>query len=100
MLYVPSARLHQFLVLRQVELGNRLTQKMLADRCDLSVAMINAIIKLSETAGLLHCQRQSRRIVIYRLTPSGKEFLRQIQKELHTEKRRLRNEIDKLTAPL
>jgi len=80
-LYVPSPKLNQLNILREVALDARITQAELASRCSLSVAMVNNYMKDLCKNKLLKYNRKSIKNVTYHLTASGTRHLDLLQKE-------------------
>lgn len=80
-LYIQSPKLNQLNILREIALNARITQAELADRCSLSVAMINNYMKDLCRQRLLRYHRKSIKNVSYHLTASGAQQLDLLLKE-------------------
>ncbi len=80
--YIPAPKLNQLLILRQIESNQNVKQFELANRCDLSVAMINNYIKKLERQDLVACRRKSSKTLSYHLTNRGREALDTLRREL------------------
>ena len=88
-LYLQSPKLNQLNLLREVSGNARITQAELANRCSLSVAMVNNYMKDLCSHGLLHYNRKSNKNVTYHLTASGIRHLETLQSELILEMTRM-----------
>lgn len=88
-LYIPAPKLNQLHILRQIASDSDITQAELAERCALSVAMINNYMKELCNAGLLEYRRRSSKSISYHLTVAGKEAADATQQELLQELVRL-----------
>ena len=84
-LYLQSPKLNQLNILREVAANAKITQAELANRCSLSVAMVNNYMKDLCNNGLLEYKRKSVKSVTYHLTPSGDRHLETLQMELISE---------------
>lgn len=84
-LYIRAPRLNQYFILNEIAASARITQAELARRCNLSVAMVNNYMKELCSAGLLEYRRKSSKSVLYYLTPTGKEQISIIERELMSE---------------
>lgn len=78
-LYLQSPKLNQLNILREVAGNAHITQAELANRCSLSVAMVNNYMKELCGAGLLEYHRRTTKSVTYHLTPSGIQHLESLQ---------------------
>jgi predicted transcriptional regulator len=72
-LYIPTPKLNQLHILKQVASDPDITQAELAQRCALSVAMVNNYMKELCHGGLLEYRRKSSKSISYHLTVAGKE---------------------------
>ena len=72
-LYVPAPRLNQLHILQQIALDTNVTQAEMAERCALSVAMVNNYMKELSTRGYLEYHRKNSKSVSYHLTAAGRE---------------------------
>jgi len=81
-LYLQSPRLNQLNILREVAANAHITQAELANRCSLSVAMVNNYMKELCGSGLLEYHRKTVKSVTYHLTPSGTRHLETLQGKL------------------
>jgi len=81
-LYIQSPKLNQLNILREVAANAKITQAELANRCSLSVAMVNNYMKDLCKNDLLEYYRKSVKSVTYHLTPSGVRYLETLQTEL------------------
>ena len=81
-LYLQSPRLNQLNILREVAANAHITQAELANRCFLSVAMVNNYMKELCGLGLLEYHRKTTKSVTYHLTPSGTQTLEALQGKL------------------
>jgi len=70
-LYLQSPTLNQLNILREVAANSHITQAELANRCSLSVAMVNNYMKELCRSGLLEYHRRTAKSVSYHLTPDG-----------------------------
>jgi predicted transcriptional regulator len=78
-LYLQSPRLNQLNILREVAANAHITQAELANRCFLSVAMVNNYMKELCGLGLLEYHRKTTKSVTYHLTPLGIQTLEALQ---------------------
>jgi predicted transcriptional regulator len=69
--YIRAPKLNQLNILSLLAKDSHLTQAELADRCKLSVAMVNNYMKELCTLGLLEYRRKSSKSVSYHLTEAG-----------------------------
>ena len=81
-LYLQSPKLNQLNLLREVSGNARITQAELANRCSLSVAMVNNYMKDLCNNDFLEYNRKSIKSVTYHLTSSGEQYLESLQTEL------------------
>jgi len=81
-LYLQSPKLNQMNILKELAADPHLTQAELAERCSLSVAMVNNYLKELCRAGLMEYHRRSIKSVTYHLTTAGMERLESLQREL------------------
>src|SRR5512138_927670 len=81
-LYIPSPRLNQLNIARELAADPHLTQAELARRCNLSVSMVNNYLKELCSMGWLEYHRKSSKTVSYHITPGGLEHLDEVQHEL------------------
>jgi predicted transcriptional regulator len=88
-LYIPAPKLNQFNILKRIATKSEITQAELAQRCDLSVAMVNNYMKELCNSGLLEYRRKSSKSISYHLTDGGREAAEAIQRELLQELVRL-----------
>src|SRR5512137_2565304 len=84
-LYIPTPKLNQLHILRQIASDPDITQAELARRCALSVAMVNNYMKELCDLGFLEYRRKNSKTVSYYVTPAGKEATDATQKELLNE---------------
>ncbi len=81
-LFIAAPRLNQFNILNLLASDPHLTQAELAQRCDLSVAMVNNYMKELRGAGLLDYRCKSAKSVSYHLTAAGHEKTESVRHEL------------------
>ncbi len=81
-LFIAAPRLNQFNILNLLASDPHMTQAELAQRCDLSVAMVNNYMKELRGAGLLDYRCRSTKSVSYHITPSGREKAESVRHEL------------------
>lgn len=81
-LYIRAPRLNQLNILSQVLSDSHVTQAKLAQRCHLSVAMVNNYMKELCSAGLLEYHRKNSKTVSYHLTPAGLKQVEIVEREL------------------
>lgn len=81
-LFIAAPRLNQFNILNLLASDPHLTQAELAQRCDLSVAMVNNYMKELRGAGLLDYRCKSTKSVSYHITPAGHEKAESVRHEL------------------
>jgi DNA-binding MarR family transcriptional regulator len=81
-LYLQSPKLNKLNLLREVAHNAHITQAELANRCFLSVAMVNNYMKEMCGAGLIEYHRKSIKSVTYHLTPEGYKQLATLQSEM------------------
>jgi DNA-binding MarR family transcriptional regulator len=72
-LYLPAPKLNQLHILRQIATNPNITQAELAERCALSVAMVNNYMKELLNRGFLEYRRKNSKCITYHLTISGRE---------------------------
>ena len=72
-LYIPAPRLNQLHILEQIASDTNITQAEMAERCSLSVAMINNYMKELSAQGYLEYRRKNSKSVSYHITPAGLE---------------------------
>ena len=84
-LYLQSPKLNQLNILREVAANAHITQAELANRCSLSVAMVNNYMKDLCESGWIEYHRRTTKSVTYHLTPAGTEHLGSLQSELMEE---------------
>ena len=88
-LYVPAPKLNQFHLLRQIAVNPHITQAELAERCALSVAMVNNYMKQLLGEGLIEYRRRNSKCISYHLTSSGRETADALQCALMQELARM-----------
>ncbi len=88
-LYLPAPRLNELHILSQIASDPEITQAELAQRCALSVAMVNNYMKELCAAGQLEYRRKSSKSISYHLTTAGREAIAATQRELLREGVRL-----------
>jgi DNA-binding MarR family transcriptional regulator len=71
-LYLPTPKLNQLHILKQIASNPDITQAELAQRCMLSVAMVNNYMKEFCSEGLLEYRRKSSKTISYHLTAAGR----------------------------
>ncbi len=81
-LYSPAPKLNQLRILEQIGQNPEVTQSEMAQRCALSVAMVNNYMKDLADRGLLEYRKKSCKTISYHLTPAGREAVESIQNEL------------------
>ncbi|HYK90801.1 MAG TPA: winged helix-turn-helix transcriptional regulator [Acidobacteriota bacterium] len=81
-LYLPAPKLNQLHILKQIAADPEITQAELAQRCALSVAMVNNYMKELCTSGLLEYRRKSSKSISYHLTVAGMESADATEREL------------------
>lgn len=81
-LYLQSPKLNQLNILREVAANPHTTQAELANRCLLSVAMVNNYMKELSKSGWLEYHRKTTKSVTYHLTVSGVAHLESLQSDL------------------
>ncbi len=81
-LYIPAPKLNKLHILTQIAADPGITQAELAQRCALSVAMVNNYMKELCSGGLLEYRRRSSKSISYYLTAAGKEAVDATQGEL------------------
>ncbi len=81
-LYLPAPRLNELHILKQIASDPEITQAELAQRCALSVAMVNNYMKELCAAGLLEYRRKSSKSISYHLTAAGRDAITTTQREL------------------
>ena len=84
-LYIQSPKLNQLNILREVAADAHITQAELANRCSLSVAMVNNYMKELCRTGYMEYHRRTIKSVTYHLTPEGESRLGALQSELIAE---------------
>jgi len=72
-LYIPAPRLNQLHILQQIASDTNVTQAEMAERCSLSVAMVNNYMKELSAQGYLEYHRKNSKSVSYHLTSAGRE---------------------------
>jgi predicted transcriptional regulator len=82
LLYLSSPRLNQFLILSALSEDPFLTQASLAQRCSLSVAMVNNYLKEVCEAGFMEYRRKSLKSVSYHVTDLGRAQVEILEWEL------------------
>ncbi len=80
-LYLPAPRLNQLRILKLIASDPEVTQAELAQRCALSVAMVNNYMKELCAGGLLEYRRKSSKNISYHLTETGKDAAEAMQRE-------------------
>ena len=88
-LYIPTPKLNQLHILRQIASDPDITQAELAQRCALSVAMVNNYMKELCDRGFLEYRRKNSKTISYHVTAAGKEAADSTQTELLHELSRL-----------
>ncbi len=88
-LYIPAPKLNELRILKQIASDPNVTQAELADRCMLSVAMVNNYMKELLGRGLLEYRRKSTKTISYHLTDRGREAVEDMRRELLLELVRL-----------
>ncbi len=81
-LYSPAPRLNQLRILEQIAADHGITQSELAQRCSLSVAMVNNYMKELCARGLLEYRRRTAKTISYHVTPGGRQSAEATQNEL------------------
>ena len=81
-LYIQSPKLNRLNLLTEVAADASITQAELANRCSLSVAMVNNYMKSFCNKGFIEYKRKSVKRVSYHLTPSGTLQMEMLQTEL------------------
>jgi predicted transcriptional regulator len=81
-LYIQSPKLNRLNLLTEVAADASITQAELANRCSLSVAMVNNYMKAFCNEGVIEYKRKSVKQVSYYLTPSGIQQMEMLQTEL------------------
>ena len=81
-LYIRSPKRNLLSILNALSSNPNLTQASLAERCDLSVAMVNNYLKELDSAGVIEYRRKSLRVISYHLTQAGKRKLTEVQQDL------------------
>ncbi len=81
-LYIPAPRLNELNILREVSSDSEISQAELAEKCGLSVAMINNYMKDLCSRGLLEYRRKSAKCISYHLTGPGQEAVSSAQRDL------------------
>jgi len=71
-LFLPAPKLNQLHILKQIALNSNISQAELAQRCMLSVAMINNYMKELCSEGLLEYRRKSSKTISYHVTAAGR----------------------------
>ena len=84
-LFLQSPKLNQLNILKEIAANANITQAELANRCSLSVAMVNNYMKELCASGLMEYHRKSTKSVTYHLTPSGTQNLQSLQLDLINE---------------
>jgi predicted transcriptional regulator len=80
--YIRAPKLNQLNILSLLAKNSHLTQAELAERCQLSVAMVNNYMKELCNLGLLEYRRKSSKSVTYHLTPAGEQQVETLGYEL------------------
>jgi DNA-binding MarR family transcriptional regulator len=81
-LYTPAPRLNQLRILEQIAGNSDITQSELAQKCSLSVAMVNNYMKELCDRGLLEYRRKSSKTISYHVTASGRQAAELTQNEM------------------
>ena len=81
-LYIPAPKLNQLHILQAIASDPKITQAELAQRCALSVAMVNNYMKELCSGGLLEYRRRSSKSISYHLTDAGKKAAHATEHEL------------------
>jgi predicted transcriptional regulator len=81
-LYIQSPKLNRLNLLTEVAADASITQAELANRCSLSVAMVNNYMKAFCNNGFIEYKRKSVKTVSYYLTSSGTLQMEMLQTEL------------------
>ncbi len=81
-LYIPGPKLNELHILKQVAADQDITQAELAERCALSVAMVNNYMKELCDRGLLEYRRKNSKTISYHVTAAGQEAATAAQNEL------------------
>jgi DNA-binding MarR family transcriptional regulator len=80
--FIRAPKLNQLNILSLLADNSNTTQAELADRCRLSVAMVNNYMKELCGTGLLEYHRKSSKSVTYHLTAAGRQHIQALQCEL------------------
>jgi len=88
-LFIPAPKLNQLHIMQEIAADAHITQAELAQRCSLSVAMVNNYMRELCSSGLLEYQRKSSKCISYHLTQSGREVVAATRQELIQEHVRL-----------
>jgi DNA-binding MarR family transcriptional regulator len=81
-LYTPAPRLNQLRIIEQIAGNSDITQSELAQKCSLSVAMVNNYMKEMSDRGLLEYRRKSSKTISYHVTASGRQAAELTQNEM------------------
>ena len=84
-LFVPSPRLNEMLILKEVTGEPDITQAEIGRRCHLSVAMVNNYMKSLVSKGYLEYEAKSKKVIRYIITRAGFNHAHEVLQELRSE---------------
>jgi predicted transcriptional regulator len=81
-LFIPAPKLNKLHIMQEIAADAHITQAELAQRCSLSVAMVNNYMRELCSSALLEYRRKSSKCISYHLTQSGREAVGATRDEL------------------